>query len=67
VCKDPSEGCADKYDPYRLPPRQPDKVSLPFARPDQPMEMPKRPYTPTPQTEDLPVDPATIYDYLRDG
>lgn len=25
----------DEYDPYRLPPRQPDRITLPFYRPDQ--------------------------------
>lgn len=27
----------DQYDPYRLPPRQPDKITLPFYRPDEPL------------------------------
>ncbi len=27
----------DDYDPYRLPPRQPDQINLPFYRPDTPM------------------------------
>lgn len=25
----------DEYDPYRLAPRQPDRIDLPFYRPDQ--------------------------------
>jgi len=28
----------DDYDPYRLPARQPEKISLLFARPDTPIE-----------------------------
>lgn len=27
----------DEYDPYRLPPKQPDPINLPFYRPDTPM------------------------------
>jgi hypothetical protein len=27
----------DVYDPYRLAPRQPDNITLPFARPDLPL------------------------------
>lgn len=27
----------DDYDPYRLPPRQPDQITLPFVRPDVPL------------------------------
>lgn len=30
VCK----GCTDQFDPYRLPARQPEKISLRFPRPD---------------------------------
>jgi hypothetical protein len=26
---------ADQYDPYRLPARQPDRITLPFYRPDE--------------------------------
>ena len=33
VCKDDT----DDYDPYRLPARQPEKISLLFARPDTPI------------------------------
>jgi hypothetical protein len=38
VCKDPAEGCIDKYDPYRMPARRPDPITLPFNRPDQRLE-----------------------------
>jgi hypothetical protein len=38
VCRDPSEGCIDKYDPYRMPARSPDPIKLPFNRPEQPLE-----------------------------
>jgi len=27
----------DNLDPYRLPPRQPDQITLPFVRPDTPL------------------------------
>ncbi len=27
----------DDYDPYRLAPRPPDKITLPFYRPDRPL------------------------------
>jgi len=27
----------DELDPYRLPPRQPDNITLPFVRPDLPL------------------------------
>lgn len=27
----------DEYDPYRLPPREPDQITLPFTRPDVPV------------------------------
>src|SRR5262245_11304801 len=60
VCKDQSEGCIDKYDPYRLPPRQPDKMTLQHPRPDERMDPPATPYVPTPRAEDL-------EDFLRDG
>ena len=28
------EGCSDQFDPYRLPARQPERISLRFPRPD---------------------------------
>lgn len=36
-------GCFDVYDPYRLPPRQPDKLTLQWARPDVPLTVPHMP------------------------
>ena len=30
-----NEGCRDQFDPYRLPARQPEKISLRFPRPDE--------------------------------
>jgi hypothetical protein len=27
----------DDYDPYHMPPKQPDRIDLPFRRPDTPM------------------------------
>ena len=35
VCGD---GCADEYDPYRLPARQTENISLRFPRPDTPLD-----------------------------
>lgn len=29
-----SESCSDQFDPYRLPARQPEKISIRFPRPD---------------------------------
>lgn len=37
VCQ---RGCADSYDPYRLPPRQPENIALRFCRPDTPLTAP---------------------------
>lgn len=31
------EGCRDEYDPYRLPARQSENITLPFSRPDVPL------------------------------
>jgi hypothetical protein len=31
VCQN---GCSDQFDPYRLPARQPEKISIRFPRPD---------------------------------
>lgn len=30
----------DDFDPYRLPPREPDDITLPFVRPDVPLIIP---------------------------
>lgn len=30
----------DNYDPWRLPPRQPENINLPFTRPDVKIEVP---------------------------
>ena len=34
VCQ---EGCADEKDPYRLPARKTEKITLQYPRPDQPL------------------------------
>lgn len=34
VCQ---QGCSDQFDPYRLAPRQPEKISIRFPRPDAPI------------------------------
>ncbi len=38
VCRD--RGCWDALDPYRLPRRPVEDASLPWSRPDTPMDMP---------------------------
>lgn len=30
----------DEFDPWRLPPRNPDQITLPFYRPDEPLVVP---------------------------
>lgn len=37
VCK---FDCADIYDPYRLPPKAPDQITLQYPRPDEPLNVP---------------------------
>jgi len=32
-----NQGCSDNFDPYRLAPRQPERISLRFPRPDLPI------------------------------
>jgi hypothetical protein len=39
----------DDFDPYRLPARSPDKINLPFVRPDTPLG-------PGPDADELPID-----------
>lgn len=34
VCRDDT----DQFDPYRLPARQPETITLPFVRPDVPLD-----------------------------
>jgi hypothetical protein len=33
--------CNDAKDPYKLPIRNPDKIDLPFYRPDEPLSVPE--------------------------
>ena len=49
VCQ--TQGCRDQYDPYRLPPRAPDPVSMRFPRPDAPLYVDEK-FVVT-QTDDL--------------
>ena len=52
VCKPSiSPGCWDTFDPLRLPPRAPDKYTLPYVRPDQPLTMTRE------DEEQLPLQP----------
>ena len=37
VCE---QGCADNLDPYRLPARQPEKITIRFPRPDADIAVP---------------------------
>lgn len=34
-------GCVDIYDPYRLPPKEPDKIELEYPRPDEDLVTPE--------------------------
>jgi hypothetical protein len=34
VCGDTSEGCLDEFDPWRLPAREPEDITLQHPRPD---------------------------------
>jgi hypothetical protein len=54
VCKDDK----DLFDPYRLPARSPDKITLPFIRPDTPLS--------APPTLDWQVDPDPVEPFPRD-
>lgn len=38
------EGCKDQFDPYRLAPRQTEKINLPFNRPDADVSSPTGDY-----------------------
>jgi hypothetical protein len=38
VCK---FGCVDEFDPYRIPPRKPDDITLHHPRPDDPLDVPQ--------------------------
>lgn len=41
VCRpEISPGCWDTYDPFRLPAPPPDRLQLPFTRPDVPLTVP---------------------------
>jgi hypothetical protein len=42
VCQ---QGCADQKDPYRLPARQTEKITLRFPRPDVPLDQYQEAYT----------------------
>ena len=33
-------GCVDLYDPYRLPQKPEDQISLQYPRPDEPLDVP---------------------------
>jgi hypothetical protein len=38
VCGDIPDGCKDQFDPWRLPPRQTENITLRFTRPDLPLQ-----------------------------
>jgi hypothetical protein len=38
VCED---GCVDQYDPWRLPARRPENITLRYPRPDVPLIVPE--------------------------
>lgn len=39
------DGCRDQFDPWRLAPRQTEKITLPFVRPDVPVSTNTGDYT----------------------
>lgn len=39
-------GCQDQKDPYRLPSRKPEKISIRYPRPEEPLVNPDPPYNP---------------------
>lgn len=41
-----NQGCADLLDPYRLPPRKTEDISLRYPRPDEDLTNPDPPYNP---------------------
>lgn len=42
VCKkELYPGCEDQFDPWRLPARQTEQITLPFTRPDVPLTVPE--------------------------
>jgi len=50
-------GCNDERDPYRLPARQPEKISIRFPRPDAPLN---------PDNDALTTDPNIVNDVNQD-
>lgn len=50
--------CRDEYDPYLLPPREPEGITLRFVRPDTPLTT----TTVDPGTPAWPVPPANLQD-----
>lgn len=63
VCKrEVKRGCWDTYDPYRLPPRQPDRLTLGRSNPDVPLTVPyvppDDPTPPEPPPNPVPTPPT---------
>lgn len=42
VCGDYKHGCKDHFDPWRLPARQTENITLRFTRPDAPLDGPEQ-------------------------
>lgn len=51
VCKK----CCDEFDPYRLPARQPDDLTLPFYRPQEPLVVPDDSFFGLATEDDIPL------------
>lgn len=51
-------GCWDTYDPYRLPPRQPDKISMQWTNPDVPLISDPVPTSTDPTPPEPPPNPV---------
>jgi hypothetical protein len=55
VCRD-NRGCRDVFDPFREPAPPPDKLTLPFVRPDVPLTIPEA------TADQLPLQPPSQED-----
>lgn len=48
--------CADKLDPWKLPPRQSENITIPRPRPDRPLVNPGTPLVNNPMEEGMIID-----------
>lgn len=59
-----SESCSDSWDPYRLAPRQPEKISLRFPRPDADVAVRNNALTTDPNVA---LDPNQTIEHTTEG